>query len=410
MELEVPPEKLLAHFEGPHGSPLPSVRESVLTALASPFNFPPLSQATVPGDLVTLAIDPEVPRLVEVVSAVVEYLVGNGTEPSNITLLCSKQTEPKRLLKETLAEDIRQEVQQVFHEPTDKNQIGLLGHASDDRSIYLNRALLDADLVIPICCLRPTASPGYWGIHTGIYPTFSDYPTIKRFLAPSAATSAVQSRLRCKESEEASWRLGVLFSIQILPDADDCVVEVWAGSSTDVSASAMNRCNGLWRLPLQDRPDLVVVALGGAEENHNWQFLGRALLMAQTMVTDGGAIAVRTQIADEPPETIARLGRDANHEASLHRLYEDHSCDAVTASFLVRAMQQARVYLLSQVDETVIEDLGITPLSEPKQIQRLIKRCTSAVLLYGGKYIQPAMDDMHNNRQDMEDALDYERF
>ena len=59
--------------------------------------------------------------------------------------------------------------------------VGLSGGQRGGRGILINRALHEADVVLPVGCLRSDKSAGYFGIHGGIFPTFSDAKTIQRF-------------------------------------------------------------------------------------------------------------------------------------------------------------------------------------------------------------------------------------
>ena len=62
----------------------------------------------------------------------------------------------------------------AVHDPVDRVQLSYLAASTEAKPIYVNRALSDADLVIPIGCLHPEGALGYFGVYSGIFPAFSD--------------------------------------------------------------------------------------------------------------------------------------------------------------------------------------------------------------------------------------------
>ena len=63
-------------------------------------------------------------------------------------------------------------------------RLAYLAASSEGKPIYLDRALADADLVIPIGCLRLDGTLGYFGVGSTVFPTFSDAQNLQRFRAP----------------------------------------------------------------------------------------------------------------------------------------------------------------------------------------------------------------------------------
>src|SRR6056297_1813179 len=62
------------------------IAETAFAALESPWEFPPLSAAIVPGDRVALAIDPNVPEVIEVLRGVLKALAKIETGGIEIVL------------------------------------------------------------------------------------------------------------------------------------------------------------------------------------------------------------------------------------------------------------------------------------------------------------------------------------
>jgi nickel-dependent lactate racemase len=199
-------------------------------ALARPLEFPPLVQAAVPGDKVVLALDRGVPQAATIVARTIATLLSAGVTPQSITLVRaiadadSGAPHPLALL----LPEVRELIGDAIHDPNNREALSYLGAGANAKPIYIDRFLHDADLVIPIGCLRPAEALGYYGIASGIFPAFSDTATQGRYRAAIAGDSAQHARL-CKRAHEAAWLLGAQFTIQIVPGGGDRVLYVLAG-------------------------------------------------------------------------------------------------------------------------------------------------------------------------------------
>ena len=57
LEIDLPAASLLGDFSSPRGIPLDDPAAAVAAAVSDPLEFPRLQDATIPGDLVVLAVD-----------------------------------------------------------------------------------------------------------------------------------------------------------------------------------------------------------------------------------------------------------------------------------------------------------------------------------------------------------------
>ena len=142
-------------------------------------------QAAVPGDKVVLALGQGVPQAATIVARTIVALLSAGVAAKDITLvralpdLDPGSSHPLDLLHP----EVRELIGDGIHDPGNRESLSYLGAGSGAKPIYINRFLHDADLVIPIGCLRPDESPGYYGVAAGIFPAFSDTATLGRYRA-----------------------------------------------------------------------------------------------------------------------------------------------------------------------------------------------------------------------------------
>ena len=107
----------------------------------------------------------------------------------------------------------------------------------------MNRLLTDADVVLPVGCTQREHSAGYFGIHTTIYPEFSDQHTQARFRKHDRFIGNGHHRELQQEVNHVAWLLGVNFSVQVVPAAGDGILHVLAGQSDVVR----RQCRELYR-------------------------------------------------------------------------------------------------------------------------------------------------------------------
>jgi hypothetical protein len=136
-----------------------------------------------------------------------------------------------------------------------------------------------------------------------------------------------------------------------------------------------------WSWSAPRRASLVVAAIEGTAPQQTWQSVGRALAAAVPLVEDGGAIALCCELADEPGPAVQRLADSPSREAALRQIGEDCPVDALAAVQVAAAMEHADLYLLSRLDESLVEQLQMAPLAKPQEVVRLVRRFDSCIVL-----------------------------
>ena len=396
LDLDLPPETLLASCMQPRGEPLDDPAAAMEAALGDPLDFPPLAKAMVPGDKIVLALDGGLSQPGLLLAALAEYLIEAGAAASDLTVLrtrCDVGADAEDL-RSQLPAAWRDEIAWEAHDPAAKAQLGLLGASHEGRPIHLNRTLLDADLVVPLGCLHAEGSLGYRGRYGGLFPAFADQKTIERYRKPrgAAARRGVDENQR-KEIDEIGWLLGSQFSVQIVPGAGDRVLAVLAGETNSVFEHGRRRFKAAWSVETPRKASLVIAAVSGRPGMQTWDNLGRALANARRAVAEEGAIALCTELNVAPGPAVASLGQTDDWEAVLRRIRRDCPPDALVAAEIIETAARARIYLLSQLDESTVEELGLAPISAPSDLKRLAGRHESCIVLANAQHVQVQVGD-----------------
>ncbi len=383
LHITSPPDARLTDLTAPPGEPLDDPSAAVEAALANPLDFPSISRATVRGDRVVLAVDTDVPQVPAVVAGAVRALLAGDVFPEDITVVLAPANSKcaEGSVTSLLPPGIASEVKIAEHDPGDRESLSFLAASKENRPIYVNRLLFDADVVLPIGCLRPNASLGYLGVCGGIFPAFSDEETRQRFHSPNWAESEVHRRRYKEESDEASWLLGIQLILQIVPGPGDTILHVVAGQGAAVTEQGQRLCEEAWSHDIPERAGLVVASLEGGRDEQTWDNFARALFAALAAVSDDGAIVLCTDLCCALGPALQRLTAMDDDQAILRDIRRDKSPDTVAASLLVEARNRAKVYLMSGLDESTVEDLGVGFVTREEEINRLVGQYDSCILL-----------------------------
>ena len=220
LHFDLDPAAVIADCQGPRGASLDDIAAATRRALSKPVEFPALVEAVVPGDRVAIAVEPDVPQASAVVQAVVETLTGAGVRPEHITVLTVAANGNCEDLNSTLASV--GPVAVALHDPANRNQLSYLANLPSGKPVYLNRAVCEADFIVPIGTLRLRGTHGYQSVFDGLFPTFADAQVVGRFRSPVAADSALKRKRLRKQMHEVGWLVGASFAVRRAAGSRGC--------------------------------------------------------------------------------------------------------------------------------------------------------------------------------------------
>lgn len=352
-------------------------------ALSKPLDYPPLQRAVTPGDRVVLAIDRGVPQRNAVVAGAVESLLAGSVSPEDITLLLAPEENGicGGDVTAGLAPDVAASVRVVEHDPQNQAELSYLAASKENRPIYIHRQLFDADLVLPIGCLRPRRVLGRLGVHGGLFPTFSDAKTRERFQAADSARVSVQKKRRREETEEAAWLLGIQIILQLVPGGGNTILHALAGSPDAVAKRGRRLCDAAWLYRVPHRSSLVIATIEGDRTEQTWENFARALSTALAAVDDAGVILLCTDLRCLPGPALQTLTTLNEAPEALREIRRARSPDALSAALLAEARDRIQVYLLSGLDGETVEELGVGYVSQEEEVDHLCQQFDSFLVL-----------------------------
>ena len=229
----------------------------------------------------------------------------------------------------------------MIHDPDDRKELAYLAADKAGEAILINRALHEADVVLPIGCLRGEQVGRllrHSRRHLSDVFRHQDAAAISRVWGlerQGRAAARADGRRR-----HVAWLLGVTFTVQIVPAAGEQVLHVLAGESEAVRRRSETLRHAAWDWPVERQADLVVAAIEGGPGQQTWENLGRALQVAGSFVEEDGAIAVCCDLAASPGPAMQRLAGETSREAALRHVNKERPVDALAAAQLAHALDR----------------------------------------------------------------------
>ena len=193
--------------------------------------------------------------------------------------------------------------------------------------------------------------------------------------------------------------LGVQMTMQLVPAGNDRAMHVLAGAPQAVWQRGNELAEGAWRFNVARRASLVVAAIGGGPEQQTWHNITRTLSTALEAVEDNGAIAICSTLKTKPGPALRRLAGADSYEAADRAIQRKPTSDALCAARLNRALQRARVYLLSDLDANDVERLGVAYVASASEIVKLSSQHASCLVLGNAQHVAISLNSEATSEQ-----------
>ncbi len=347
---------------------LTALEAAVHQALSQPIEFPSVEQAIVPGDRVVLAVDATVPRVADVVCTVIEYLQQKGVATEQFAVVLAGHAE---LDVSELSRRLPGEVGIELHDADDQTKVAYVAANKQGEPIYMNRTLVDADVVIPIMCARGRLAIDYEGAY-GVFPLLTDRRTRGQFYSLRQLADPGEHERLTRWADEAAWWVGLLVAIQVIPGVEGGIARILAGDPQMLEQEVQRVMHELWQSDINDTYDSVLALIDGGATQQTWDSVARVLAATTPLVKQDGALIICSQLSDRPGSALAKLGDPNRLESGLARqLSHDSADDALAAAVLLESLESAHVYLLSELPGELLEPIGVTGLEDMHQVEHI---------------------------------------
>lgn len=357
------------------------IANACAAAIGNPLTLPPLASCLAPGDHVALAIAEGVPCVEKVVAGVLQGLTQAGVDAERVVIVCAMNADAEHLsafLKQSAPEI-------VAHDPRDDQQLCFAGVTRADREIMLNRRLVEADVAIPIGCARAISEQRLESVFAGLFPAFSSAAVQTEQWSRAMPRVGGDGRF-ATTADEAGWLLGSALVMQVVPSLTSGIAGVYAGPVEAVREAASIASEAFWRQVPQDEAELVIATLTGDAREQTWENLSRTLAAAERHAASDAAIVLCTELCEPLDERLAEVLTDDDAERAGQFLSQLDLPGAPIAAHLLAARERGPLYLMSQLSPEWVEDIGLAPVANERELGRLASQRPHAVLLEGAQY------------------------
>jgi len=368
--------------DGPLVDPIAAVQQ----ALSEPLDFPPLAAGIVPGDHFAIAVDSNVPRVGSIVRGTADALIDAGVAAQDVTVVTCNLETAQRCRDEF--PDTTSAPQFVVHDPSDEQNLCVIGMTKRGVAVRVNRTLFEADVVLPIGCARVRAH----GAYESLFPQFFGAETIAKYRTPSLRKELTPVKGKRSAADEAGWMVGPPMTMLVVPAGNEQVSQVLAGEPRAVARRGKKLCRERWLLHSRQRVNLVVATVTGGNSAQTWANVARALAMAERIGEEKCAVAICSNLAEPPGKSLGRLVGSDDLAATERKISHDAAADTWAAWHLARALQRGPVYFMSQLTTEAVEDLGLAPVESVDDLVRLAGRHESFAVVADAQYAVVKVD------------------
>ncbi len=272
LEITLPSEwRVLGKLEPANVPGVASVELEARRAVSQPWGVAPLASRNLLGRRIVLVVD-DISRPTPIhrfLAVVLEELIKAGARRSDILLLTAlgmhrPMTEPE-LCQKVGSENLAG-LHWENHDARGREGLGFLGHTSQGTPVFLNRRLVEADLVVSLGLVEPHVLAGFGGGLKNIVPGCAGAETISAthmFGAaasrlPTIGTSPERNPLR-RDLEEAARLLGKeIFLVNTVLNPQLEIVRIEAGDPVLAHRHAVEVARRIYSVDVPEQADIVI--------------------------------------------------------------------------------------------------------------------------------------------------------
>ena len=349
--------------------------DEVERALAEPIGAPKLEEVVKPGEkiaIVTSDITRPCPTW-QIMPALLRHLYAAGVKREDITLVFALGSHRHHTPEEMqhLAGDLAyNEITCVDSNPDDCINLGV---TKSGTPVDITRVVAEADRRICLANIEYHYFAGYSGGAKSIMPGVSNRAAIQSnhsmMVRPEAHAGRLAGNPIREDIEEAAASCGIDYIVNVVLDEHKQIIKAVAGDVTAAHRAGCAFLDTLYRKEIAKKADIVLVSQGGAPKDLNLYQTQKALDNAKHAVRDGGVIVLIGSCKEGLGEkTFQQWIEEATCPKDLiDRVQADFKLGGHKAAAIAMVLENADVYLVSEMPEELTKKCFLTPFSSAQQ-------------------------------------------
>ena len=342
---------------------------AVRYALAHPIGAEPLRKLAKPGQKIAI-IASDVSRPVpsyELLPAILEELTAAGCRDEDITVgfaLGSHRHHTPQEQERLAGSGVFHRVRCVDSDPDDCIH---MGDTKSGTPVDVTRVVAEADFRICTGNIEFHYFAGYSGGVKAIMPGVSTPAAIqsnhRMMVSELACAGNLDTNPLRQDIEEAGRICGVDYIVNVVLDEHRKIVYAVAGDAVLAHREGCRYLDRMYRKPIAERADIVLVSQGGAPKDANLYQTQKALDNAKHAVKKGGTII----LIGACPEGLGSakfeqwLTGSPSAHAMVERIGREFELGGHKAAAIGMVLENARIDLVSEMDDDFVRSIFLNP-------------------------------------------------
>ena len=371
--------------------------EAVEYALDNPIGAAKLEQLVKPGQKIAI-IASDISRPVpsyQILPSIVERLLAAGCSKEDITVvfaLGSHRKHTEEEMRRLAGDGIFDTVCCV---DSDVNDCVHMGTTDTGTPVDITRLVAEADFKICTGNIEFHYFAGYSGGAKAIMPGVSTPAAIQanhRMMVDELAYAGnLDTNPIRKDIEQAGSICGIDYIVNVVLDEHKHIVYAVAGDVTEAHRDGCRYLDNMYRKPLRERADIVLVSQGGAPKDANLYQVQKALDNAKHAVKKGGTIILMGACPEGlGSKTFEQWRVDApTAESMIERIHASFQLGGHKAAAIAMVLQNASIDLVSEMDPDFVRSIFLNPRKNAQEaldaaMEKYGPDATVIAMPYGG--------------------------
>lgn len=371
--------------------------EAVEYALDNPIGAAKLEQLVKPGQKIAI-IASDISRPVpsyQILPSIVERLLAAGCSKEDITVvfaLGSHRKHTEEEMRRLAGDGIFDTVCCV---DSDINDCVHMGTTDTGTPVDITRCVAQADFKICTGNIEFHYFAGYSGGAKAIMPGVSTPAAIQanhRMMVDELAYAGnLDTNPIRKDIEQAGSICGIDYIVNVVLDEHKHIVYAVAGDVTEAHRDGCRYLDNMYRKPLRERADIVLVSQGGAPKDANLYQVQKALDNAKHAVKKGGTIILMGACPEGlGSKTFEQWLVDApTAESMIERIHASFQLGGHKAAAIAMVLQNASIDLVSEMDPDFVRSIFLNPRKNAQEaldaaMEKYGPDATVIAMPYGG--------------------------
>lgn len=349
--------------------------DAVEYALENPIGSPKLHTLVNPEQkivIITSDISRPLPSF-DVVPAVLDELYKGGVPKENITIvfgLGSHRKQTPEEMKHLVGERAFNEVKCMDSTPEDCVDMGTTPSGTP---VDITRVVAEADFRIALGNVEFHYFAGYSGGNKALMPGVSTPAAIQAnhrlMVSNDACAGKLEGNPIREDIEEAGKLCPIHFIVNAVLDEHKHIVYAAAGDVIKAHRNACAYLDKMYRKPIPEKADIVIVSQGGAPKDANLYQTQKALDNSKHAVKDGGTIiligACNEGLGSKKFEEWL-VNANTSHEL-VERIGRDFQLGGHKAAAVAMILEYAKIILISEMNDDFVRSIFMEPMHSAQE-------------------------------------------